>query len=145
MSLEYLVASELKKELKKDFIQVILTMAYNLKKEKQYIYYFKWAYSGGKSSLMLREHSTKSCFLKALLRLILRADVWLYTFLGRGHKDFLKCLQIPFSNLISTVLGTAAPSSFKYMTYSYQIRKPLYAACGNFVVFSFTHTSYKII
>lgn len=35
-------------------------MAYNLKKEEQHIYDSKWPYSRDKSSLMLREHSTKS-------------------------------------------------------------------------------------
>lgn len=67
--------------------------------------------------------------------------IYIYTF-GGGHKDFLKCLQIPFSKLISTVLGTAASSDFKYTNYDYQIMKPLYTACGKLAVFCFIQMYY---
>ena len=42
---------------------------------------------------------------------------------------------MPFSKLISTVLGTATSSDLKYMNYNYEIMRPLYVACGKLVMF----------
>lgn len=52
-----------------------------IKKKQQHIYDFKWPYSGCKSSLLLKNtaQNLKVLLLKALFRLILRADVWLFT------------------------------------------------------------------
>lgn len=89
---------------------------------------------------MLQEHSTKSknAAFESSIKINFGSRyliTYFFFFFGEGHKDFSKHLQIPFSKLILTVLGTAASSDFKYMNYHYKIMKPLYVAHRRLVVF----------
>lgn len=93
----------------------------------------------GQKFTYVARHSTKSknaAFESSIKINFESRCLIIYFFFGGGTKDLKKCLQMPFSKLISTVPGTAASSDVKYTNYNYQIMKPLYVTCGKLAFFA---------
>ena len=78
-----------------NFIKVIVTVAYNLKTRKAAHVILNVHIRSAKVHLRCKTtaQNLKTLLLKAQLRLILGADVWLYTFLGGHKKTFLKACK----------------------------------------------------